>query len=273
MTPWRFVVSAPAPGDWNMALDHALAAAMIPSAAPVLRCFAWTPPTVSIGHMQVVEEAVNGAGCREAGIGIVRRPTGGRALLHDQELTYSVSFSTCHSAFPNSLIGSYDAIELGLRTALRILGIESDPPDVKVPLSIKPREEAGALPSCFVSPARHDLRVGGRKLVGSAQVRTRDFVLQHGSLWIDADRNRLAQVLPGGAVAADRVMRGTTTLRELLGEAPRWANVADALRTGFERAFHVSLLPSEPTAEELSRAATLRETLYAHPQRSAAPAN
>src|SRR5438128_2790164 len=178
---WRLLLDPPATGAWNMAVDEVLldgvAAGDTP---PTLRFYEWAPPCLSLGYFQAFE-VVDVAGCRSLGVDVVRRPTGGRAILHDRELTYSVALPASVLGRDAGILPSDRRLTLALQTGLRRLGID---------VSLAPESEAPnrALhgPACFDRPSAHEILLHGRKLVGSAQVRRAGALLQHGSIVIEA---------------------------------------------------------------------------------------
>src|SRR3989441_5516471 len=170
---WRLLVDAPAGGGWTVAVDEVLLAGVAAGPTPpTLRFYGWTPPCLSLGYFQPFD-VVDLDGCRALGVEVVRRPTGGRAILHDRELTYSV-------ALPASLLGhdggvppSYPRLSLALQEGLRRL---------RAPATLAPAPPPGSVqhgPVCFDRPSAHEILLNGRKLVGSAQMRRGGGLLQH----------------------------------------------------------------------------------------------
>jgi len=199
-----------------MALDEALMARARRTGETVLRVYAWSQPTLSLGRNQRAIGVYRDALLAERGVGVVRRPTGGRALLHHREVTYSVT-APCDDT--GALVAEYGRINALLCSALGSLGVPvalAAPPARAAPPSAAP---------CFAEPARGELTLHGRKLVGSAQWRERGAMLQHGSILIDDDQSSIAgfmreQVAPPPPPA---------TLRDALGRAPVMAEVGDVL--------------------------------------------
>lgn len=239
---WRVLVDGALAGATNMARDHALAAELRPGTATV-RFYRWTPATLSLGRNEPFT-----AGYREflrsrPEIGVVRRPTGGRAVLHDRELTYSAVLPARTLGGPRR---AYRRINEGLVGGLRRLGVDASaasgqalPPD------------AGP---CFLEAAEGEVVVAGRKVVGSAQVRIGQAVLQHGSLLLVADQNSLFArartaarresnsredaIGPDSESHNNKNCNGlaqplhSITLAEVLGEVPPWARLVEALGGG-----------------------------------------
>jgi lipoate-protein ligase A len=196
---WRLLLDGLAAGSWNMGVDEALLASAVEGGVPTLRLYAWQGPWLSLGYGQRLG-AERLAACAEAGVGVVRRVTGGLAVLHGADLTYAVAAP--ERLLPAGLRPTYEILAAALQGALRSLGVDAQ-------RSAAP--PGGAGPGgfdCFAEPAADELCVGGRKLVGSAQRRGGGGVLQHGSLRLAPDPGpaRYATGL-GGA--------GATSLQEL----------------------------------------------------------
>jgi lipoate-protein ligase A len=208
-----------------MAIDEALLRARLAGEAPpTVRCFGWRPPAVSLGYGQPLD-GIDQAACARLGIGLVRRPTGGSAILHEDpalELTYSVVARRDDFPGADDLLETYRVLGSGLAAGLRRLGVEAE----VVPLV---RERPGPAPTfCFARTGAYEIAVGGRKLVGSAQRRQGGGFLQHGSLLLDTDPGRLRAVFCG---VADP-LAGITTVAAVLGRRPGFDEVADALAAG-----------------------------------------
>lgn len=234
-----------------MALDEALMARARRTGESVMRVYAWSEPTLSLGRNQRAEGQYDLAAIERAGVGIVRRPTGGRALLHAREVTYSVTAPVREQA---SIAVEYARINALLVASLVELGVPAR--------ASSPRSRAlapTALP-CFADPAAGELVVDGRKLVGSAQWRDGGAMLQHGSILVDDDQGLIPDLMlvppaPGPAPA---------TLRAALGRAPRLEEVADALLA----AVRVLADPGAATLEldaETTREARALESRYRSP--------
>lgn len=185
---WRFLDTGCGDAAYNMAVDEALLVSHEAGhSPPTLRVYTWSSPTLSFGYAQNVEREVDTDACREHGVTLVRRPTGGRAVLHDEEATYSVVMPLRLDGREASITEHYRRIGLALETALRHAGL---PVNLERPsvLAAAPRP---ASPACFAAISRYELSATGRKLVGSAQKRGRQSLLQHGSIPLSMDRHRL----------------------------------------------------------------------------------
>ena len=255
---WRLLVEEARPGAWNMAVDEALVEAVDRGdSPPVLRLYRWAPPCLSLGFAQP-PEAADAAFCATHGVDVVRRPTGGRAVLHHLELTYAVAAPLGRAPFRFDLQAAYQAICRALVAGLRLLG---------VPAGISGEPEGGlikptrAIP-CFVGPAAGEVVVAGRKLVGSAMRRVGGSILQHGSILEGWDG-----VLQAGCLglADDAGLRpAVVTLRDVLGAPPAPSALEEALVRGFEEAFGVSLAGSALGEDERRRAELLAARRYGH---------
>src|SRR5881397_601357 len=209
MAAWELIIDGTLAGAANMAVDAALLGEVerFPGARTVVRFYGWRGPTISLGRNQKVENALDVDYCRTNGIDIVHRPTGGRAVLHDDELTYAV-ISNDSSYFGDTIYGNYRRVSEALCLAYNDLGVAAVlAPDTKKPENAR----NGIDPPCFLSPSRYELMVGGRKIVGSAQRRVRRCFLQHGSMPITCNREVLAR--------ATRLTDGSSLEQEMAGVA------------------------------------------------------
>ena len=256
---WRLIKDGYHTGFMNMAIDEAIMIAhrkgLVP---PTIRFYQWSPPTVSLGYFQDLKKEVDIDICRKSGIDIVRRPTGGKAVLHDQELTYSFIINEKHPLINNSILETYKKISGGMIKGLSYLGIKAD----LVPLKEKFR--GNTLPSlsqnpitfkaiCFSTPSQYEVQVGGKKLIGSAQVRKKGIVLQHGSLLIKLDRDKLFSVFnfPSTQVKEkSKVGFKATSVEEIIKGKIKFSELSDVLHKGFEREFEVKLLEGKLTEFE-----------------------
>ena len=244
--PWRLIETGAEDGAWNMAVDRAILRArdeeLVP---PTLRLYGWRRPTVSLGRFQPAEH-VDAAACRELGVDVVRRPTGGRGVLHDAELTYAVVAGRADGV-PSGTAESYAYLCEALAAAYRTLGVEAD-------LTSRNRGDRDSA-SCYLHATRADLSIGAAKLSGSAQVWMRDTVLQHGSFVVARDVEREARVFGLSRDATERLRATTRTLEELMGAAPTAQELREAVIGGFERSLGVTFEAGELTATEVEWAA------------------
>lgn len=230
MEKWFLLDSGALEGRRNMSIDlRLLERAEKGLVPPVLRFYRWRPPAVSLGASQVAREEVDEEFCRERGIEIVRRPSGGGAILHDDELTYS--FTAPDSLRPSfgDLLRSYHEVVEGVRRGLAALGVAVDLRGGKGdpgPERYRP---------CFALSSRHDLTFRGLKIVGSAQRRRRGAFLQHGSIPYAYDR----ELVEGVFLRPDDFFEKAASLSGALGRTPSDREVREALVKGFASAFGV----------------------------------
>lgn len=250
---WRRIGYETRSGAANMALDTAtLAAVEAGEAPPTLRLYGFEPSALSLGHGQPDDDADLEA-CRRLGIDVVRRPTGGRAVLHDRDLTYALVVPIPDPRFPPTVTGSYQVIAEALRDALEAIGARG----VEL-ASRRAAPGAGSPPglrACFAAPARAELLVGGRKVAGSAQRRGRRAFLQHGSILIDPDPARLAACLR--VAEPERLAAAMAGLSRLPGVGPIGpARVAAAVEEALAARLGVRFAEGPLTAREVRAAAT-----------------
>lgn len=263
---WRIIISAPANGAWNMALDEAvLESTSARRSLPTLRLYAWEPACLSLGQAQPLSD-VDLPALAALQWDLVRRPTGGRAILHTDELTYSISAYQDEPRVTGSILDSYRRLSQGLLAALASLGLPARA-DGHYPLPTGTQPNAAV---CFEVPSHYEITVHGKKLIGSAQARRHGGVLQHGSLPLNGDLTRITRALafPDQAAreeAAGRLANHATTVEGILGSSPTWQQAANAFRAAFEHVFNLEFVEAEPEKFEISRAAQLIETKYASP--------
>jgi len=253
---WRLIVHGEAPGAQNMAIDEAMSIALVEGVSPpTLRFYGWAPPCLSLGRNQSSTDA-DLVACRTAGVDLVRRPTGGRAILHTDELTYSVTLLARDPRAAGGVVESYRRLSEGLLAGLRRLGVEA----VQARGQRRPASDLTAI--CFETPSDYEITVRGRKLIGSAQWRTRGRVLQHGTLPLRGDLTCIVSYLamPDGERETQRCALGACalTLKEALGRALPFTQVAHALAVGFAKALNLTLVPGELTDYERALAGDLR---------------
>ncbi len=227
MRPLRVIDHGPRPGAFNMAEDARLLAEHRPADATVLRLYRWRPPAVSYGYNQRAEDFDREA-LAARGLDLVQRPTGGRAILHAEELTYAVVGSSPSALFGRTLHDTYTTINRALLLFLARLKIVAE-------ISSGEARQSRRQPLCFRSAGQHEIRVGGRKLVGSAQRRTGGVFLQHGSILAGPAHAGIVEVVrdpvDGPPLAGRAQLRAATTdLGRLLDRAPAELDYAGLAR-------------------------------------------
>jgi lipoate-protein ligase A len=247
-----------------MALDEALLEhVQMGASLPTLRLFAWEPPCLSLGQAQPFAD-VDSARLQERGWQVVRRLTGGRAILHTDELTYSVTAPAIEPNVTGSVLDSYNRLAQALLSAAVSLGL---PAELN---GHKSTSGNGHNPVCFEAPSTYELTVAGKKLIGSAQARRNAGVLQHGSLPLTGDLTRICQALDyrddsARRLASDRLLKRAVTVETALGRRVDWDAAAHAFIQGFETALGLCLEPGELSDSEKTRARQLITEKYAHP--------
>ena len=262
---WRLLITPPDTGAWNMAVDEALLSSIYQGLSPAtLRLYAWEPACLSLGYAQPIRDA-DLARLDERGWGIVRRPTGGRAILHMDELTYSVIAPNDEPRLLGGVLQSYQSISHALLHALQSLGIpaqaseKADPPD--------PSSLTGLV--CFEVPSPYEIIAAGKKLIGSAQARKREGVLQHGSLPLHGDLTRITQVLSyeneqERKLAAARLLERAATVAQILGEGLAWEIASQAFVESFSSVLNLKLQPQGLSTLESAAAEQLVAEKYSY---------
>jgi len=245
MTTWRLIIDGPIDGAWNMAVDWAvLHARQAGDAPPTLRLYRWKRPTVSLGRFQPASD-VDVALCERRGVAVCRRPTGGRGVLHDDELTYAAIMGA-DDGLPRGVSASYRALSGALVAAYRHLGVPAE-------LTSRPRGSPGAA-ACYLHATGADVSLGAAKLSGSAQIWHRDTCLQHGSFVLSRDTELEAAAFRLDSEGERALARGTRTLSEALGRRPSDATLARAVVYGFTEALGASFEEGVLTSGELAAA-------------------
>lgn len=264
MTPtWRLIITEPHHGAWNMALDEALLkSAAERTVIPTLRLFNWDPAALSLGFAQPYSD-VDLRSLEEKGWDLVRRPTGGRAILHIDELTYSVTAPLDDPILNGSLLESYRKISNALLKSLAVLGVDAIG-DKEYPNG---NGKSTPNPVCFETPSNYEITAGGKKLIGSAQARKYGGLLQHGSLPLRGDLTRITQVLKyeseqARQLDANQILDHAVTLEMVLGRIVSWNTAAEAFLEGFSSTFNIHFERCSPTEPELRMADELVRTKY-----------
>jgi lipoyl(octanoyl) transferase len=250
-----------------MAVDEALLeGAGQNNALPSLRLYAWDPACLSLGYAQPFSD-VDIQALRERGWGLVRRPTGGRAILHTDEITYSVVGSTAEPRLTGGVLESYQNLSEAFLRALHDLKI---PAEAMVKPSSAPPDARTKNPICFEVPSNYEITVGRKKLIGSAQARRKETMLQHGSLPLSGDLSRitLALIYPNEGErlqAARRVVNRAVTVEAILGKQVAWDIAAQVITDAFQTVLNLQLVLSDLSDKEIQRAGQLVHEKYANP--------
>jgi len=248
---WRIITDGASQAVWNMALDEAIADSVRSGAAsPTLRLYGWDRPSVTLGAFQRSDE-INLAFCAETDVPVVRRPTGGRAILHvPEELTYSFSAPITEGPFSGTLLESYQELSRAFAFAFRSLGLN-------VQTVSRKRPARSGSPLCFESPSYGELTISGCKVIGSAQRRRPGGLLQQGSIPLVLRHGLMGDVFgdsgEGTAMAGLNEFRPDLDVNEL----------ADAIVRAFSESFDAELIPAEVSGEEADAARRLEKEKYA----------
>ncbi|XKH51077.1 lipoate--protein ligase family protein [Chryseomicrobium palamuruense] len=243
---WYFLDSGKQDAAYNMALDEALlewhSEGLIP---PIIRFYQWQPAALSIGYFQRVERDINLQAVKDMGLDFVRRPTGGRAVLHEDELTYSVIVSEDYPDMPKTVTEAYRVISEGILQGFRNLGMRAQ---FSIPKTESDRESLNQPKSavCFDAPSYYELVVEGKKVAGSAQTRQRGVILQHGAILVDLDeekyincfsyssedhKEKVKKSLGQKAISINKIVSNPVTVDHCI----------PAFRDGFESALNIHL--------------------------------
>jgi lipoate-protein ligase A len=241
---WRFLTTEQKTAYSNMAIDRAVLVAnskgIVP---PTIRFFSWNPPAISIGYFQSLEEEVNLDYCKKVGVDYVRRITGGGAVFHEKELTYSIVVPESHPHIPKNIIDSYKKISGAIIRGLSKLGIESN----YFPIN--------------------DILTNNKKISGNAQTRKSRTVLQHGTILMDVNVKKMFSILrvPNEKIK-DKMIKDVrervTSIKHVLGSDLSFSEVADPMKKGFEEEFGVQLVKGDLTDEELDLAESFERDCF-----------
>jgi len=245
---------------------------------PTLRLYAWNPPCLSLGHAQPFAD-VDMDRVKEHGWEVVRRVTGGRAILHTDELTYSVTGSTDEPVLAGGVLESYNRLAQALLFAIRELGLTVEIKKDGSRYTLRKEQERSGLldrqtalsinPICFEVPSTYEITVDGKKLIGSAQARKKEGVLQHGSLPLKGDLARICQALAfkdeaARENAARRLLTRAVTVESVLGVETAWETAAQAFVKGFEAQLGIHFQRGEMSRSEAERTEELVKEKYAN---------
>jgi lipoate-protein ligase A len=249
----RMIIQDGCDASFNMALDEAISEYVRERRSPpTIRLYQWNRPSVSIGYFQKIGE-IDLEYCQRKGYHVVRRLTGGRAVLHNHELTYSISAPGGESPFLGTLLDIYRLISRGLTDALAQCGVHAE-------ISLERKRNALRNPSCFRSASYGEITLDGRKIIGSAQKRYSNGFIQHGSIIFEYDHHENMRILSG----EQRKEFKREPVR-CLPEEITCERLSSALRDAFEFNFGVRIITDLPDRTELRRADELRKQKYEDP--------
>jgi len=263
---WRLIDSGSLPGHLNMAIDMALAKfTSSGNSFPTVRFYGWSPAAISLGFHQSSKE-IDTELCEKDGVDVVIRPTGGRAILHAEELTYAVSLPANSRYYDKDIMTVYERLSRCLVSGLNQLNIpvtfeKAD----KTPKNFS-RGELSSL--CYASSIQHEIGYNGKKLVGSAQRRFDGAALQHGSILIGRRHLDLPNYLAQKTIERKKAMRrymeaNTICLNDLSSIPVSYSDVAEAIKNGFEEELDIEFFVDELSGDEMAKARELQENFSA----------
>lgn len=254
---WRLIDFESFDAATNMAVDEAILEAHLENAAPpTLRFYGWAPPAVSIGYGQKLPEKARQK-IHARGFDIVRRPTGGRAVLHLDELTYSfVGSNSGANTGSDKLLGSSVIESYRKICEALIAGFKN----LAVSVEIGQGQTASRQQhDCFTATTTADLHYQGKKIVGSAQLRRHDALLQHGSILLCQEQNLMSELLAIKDIPVDQVQQRHANLFEITGIVVSATELIPAFKKGFEETFSIELVPGELLDIEWSKVEAIKE--------------
>ncbi|EHJ07650.1 lipoate--protein ligase family protein [Staphylococcus simiae] len=261
---WNFINTGSQDPYYNMAMDEALLNFVSRGEIdPVIRFYTWNPATLSVGYFQRLQKEIDIEKVKEKGFGLVRRQTGGRGVLHDKELTYSVIVPESHPNMPSTVTEAYKVISQGLLEGFKNLGFETY---FSVPKTPEERQKLKQPRSsvCFDAPSWYELVVEGRKIAGSAQTRQKGVILQHGSILQDIDidelfdmfiykNERLKQKMK------DAFIEKAVAINDISEEHITIKQMEKAFEQGFKTGLNIDLKPFKLTEQQLKEVEELAE--------------
>ena len=265
MEKFRLFIDGTSTGAVNMARDEALLRSVIDAkSSPCIRLYQWDPPALSIGYLQRIRDEVDLEMCINYGFDYVRRLTGGKAVLHDDELTYSIAIPANHEKMDGrGVIASYRSISRALVRALSLSGITCT---MAPRIMSRQRRELSAV--CFDTSSTYEVMFQGKKIIGSAQTRDKGVILQHGSVPIDWNLQRMFDVM--GVPSDQKDLYETffdkkaTNITKAIGHRIEFEDLVPCFIRGFEDTFGVELIPSDYTRGETIETNRLIEDRYGH---------
>jgi lipoate-protein ligase A len=266
MKQWKFIFTDASDAFFNMALDEVLLRSCEKGdAIPTLRLYLWRPPGVSIGYFQSIEKTVDLNKCKKNNIDVVRRITGGRAVLHENEITYSVCAPVKkYPELGENINGTYQKISFALLESLKALKIFGEwvkPERDRIEIT----ENSFFSKPCFISNSKYEITIKGKKLIGSAQRRFQDSFIQHGSIPLGKGKVSLPDLLTEGnnrEKMKEELENKSTNLGTILKRKVQYQEVISALKKGFSQFFDVEMVETEPTKKEMETAQALKQEKY-----------
>ncbi len=266
MKQWRFIFTGANDAFFNMALDEAiLQSCQSGQALPTLRLYLWKPPGVSIGYFQSLEKTVDLNKCKKNNIDVVRRITGGRTVLHENEITYSLCASTHqYPELGENISETYRKISFALLESLKTLKVFGEwvkPGRERIQVT----ENSDLSKPCFISNSRYEITVEGKKLIGSAQRRFQNCFIQHGSIPLGKGKVNLPDLLSeenNREKMKKKLENKSTNLEKILKRKVECGEVISALKKGFSKFFEVEMIEKEITQKELEITPLLKQKKY-----------
>lgn len=261
---WNFINTGSKNPYYNMAMDEALLNFVSRGEIdPVIRFYTWNPATLSIGYFQRLQKEIDIDKVKEKGYGLVRRQTGGRGVLHDKELTYSVIVPESHPNMPSTVTEAYKIISQGLLEGFKNLGFETY---FAIPRSKEERDKLKQPRSsvCFDAPSWYELVVEGRKIAGSAQTRQKGVILQHGSILQDIDIDDLFDMFIFKnerlkAKMKENFVQKAVAINDILNQHITLNEMENAFKSGFKKGLNIDFKPLELTEKQKEEVQELEE--------------
>lgn len=261
---WNFINTGSKNPYYNMAMDEALLNFVSRGEIdPVIRFYTWNPATLSIGYFQRLQKEIDIDKVKEKGYGLVRRQTGGRGVLHDKELTYSVIVPESHPNMPSTVTEAYKIISQGLLEGFKNLGFETY---FAIPRSKEERDKLKQPRSsvCFDAPSWYELVVEGRKIAGSAQTRQKGVILQHGSILQDIDIDDLFDMFIFKnerlkAKMKENFVQKAVAINDISNQHITLNEMENAFKSGFKKGLNIDFKPLELTEKQLEEVQELED--------------
>lgn len=261
---WNFINTGSKNPYYNMAIDEALLNFVSRGEIdPVIRFYTWNPATLSIGYFQRLQKEIDIDKVKEKGYGLVRRQTGGRGVLHDKELTYSVIVPESHPNMPSTVTEAYKIISQGLLEGFKNLGFETY---FAIPRSKEERDKLKQPRSsvCFDAPSWYELVVEGRKIAGSAQTRQKGVILQHGSILQDIDIDDLFDMFIFKnerlkAKMKENFVQKAVAINDISNQHITLNEMENAFESGFKKGLNIDFKPLELTEKQKEEVQELEE--------------